>query len=66
MEVDSELIVGLKISSVFNTNFRKIGDFCPIRNVDYHFVWFLCQSYPIVPLNIFLSMFIGHTRRSIE
>ena len=46
MQVDSELIVGLKISSVFNTNFRKIGDFCPIRNVDYLFVWFLCVSYP--------------------
>ena len=53
MEVDSELIVGLKISSVFNTIFRKIGDFYPIQNVDYrYFVWFLCQSYPNAPLNI--------------
>ena len=33
MEVDSELIVGLKINSVFNTELSKDwGLFCPIRN----------------------------------
>ena len=62
MEVDSELIVGLKINSVFNTKLLKDwGPFCPVRIYEaagessirgacctFYLVWFL----PKFPNNV--------------